>query len=209
MINSLHSKLATWYGKIHGVKRKPVSGSAPPRPIRVFFSHHVFFRIRSLTYYVTNNPVTSDVSHDGGRRTQRIDSWTHPSRRCSALFTRAKSSSPLLAHDQSSSPPLARAKSSSSLLARAKSSSALLAYGQSSSALLAYDQWNSAVLARDQSSSALLNYNQSSSAVLAYDQSNSAVLARTSFYSRVPTMPYHSCISLGDKRTSPHSSFAY
>ena len=55
MINSLHSKLATWYGKIHGVKRKPVSGSAPPRPIRVFFSHHVFFRIRSLTYYVTNN----------------------------------------------------------------------------------------------------------------------------------------------------------
>ena len=23
--------------------------------LRVFFSHHVFFRIRSLTYYVTNN----------------------------------------------------------------------------------------------------------------------------------------------------------
>ena len=55
MINSLHSKLATWYGKIHGVKRKPVSGEAEPSPIRVFFSHHVFFRIRSLTYYVTNN----------------------------------------------------------------------------------------------------------------------------------------------------------
>ena len=45
----------TWYGKIHGVKRKPVLGEAEPSQIRVFFSHHVFFRIRSLTYYVTNN----------------------------------------------------------------------------------------------------------------------------------------------------------
>ena len=39
--------LATWYGKIHGVKRNLSC------PIRVFFPHHVFFRIRSLTYYVT------------------------------------------------------------------------------------------------------------------------------------------------------------
>ena len=36
------------------MKRKPVSGEAEPSPIRVFFSHHVFFRIRSLTYYVSD-----------------------------------------------------------------------------------------------------------------------------------------------------------
>ena len=50
VINSLHSILATLYGKIHDVNRNPVSGSAAPRPILVFFSHHAFFRIRSLTY---------------------------------------------------------------------------------------------------------------------------------------------------------------
>ena len=33
---------------MHGVKRQTVSGEADPSTIRVFFSHHVFFRIRSL-----------------------------------------------------------------------------------------------------------------------------------------------------------------
>ena len=54
VINSLHNKLATWYGKIHCMKRKPVLSWATARPIWIFFSHHVFFHIRLLTYYVTN-----------------------------------------------------------------------------------------------------------------------------------------------------------
>ena len=58
---------------MHGMKRKPVSGSAPPRPIRVFFSHHVIFRIRSLTYYVTNNVRSVSIMYGSLRRRLRYE----------------------------------------------------------------------------------------------------------------------------------------
>jgi hypothetical protein len=42
---------------------KSVQGSNSPHPIRVFFSHHVFFRIGSLTNSVTNSVLTFKIGN--------------------------------------------------------------------------------------------------------------------------------------------------